>query len=467
MESLSTMKSPTRDPSDGGPVDCAPGDPLEPATLRKVTRRLIPLLFLLYIVCVIDRANVGLAALQMNRDLGFSAAVYGLGAGIFFLGYSLFEVPSNLILARVGARRWIARIAVTWGVLASAMIFVRSAESFYALRLLLGVAEAGYFPGIIYYLGQWFPERQRARAMSRFMLGIPIAGIIGGPLGGALLGLDGHLGLAGWQWLFLLEGLPAVVLGVVVFAWLTDRPEDARWLTRAERGWLRARLRAEELEGGDTREASVRRALSSGAVWRLSLPYIMMGIGAYSITFWGPTIVKGLLGLSDQGVGLAVGAISFAGVIGMLANGSHSDRTGERVLHAAVPLLVAALGFAVSALVREPALAVLGLALALLGLYGFMPAFWCLPTALLRGTAAAGGIALINSIGNLGGFLGPTVLGSVKEATGSFTGSLLAMAGLSAAGALLLLWLHRARRDGAAPRPDLPGLIRPSEEERR
>jgi ACS family tartrate transporter-like MFS transporter len=271
--------------------------------------------------------------------------VYGLGAGIFFLGYALFEVPSNLILVRVGARRWIARIAITWGVLAAAMMLVRSAQSFYALRFLLGVAEAGYFPGIIYYLSHWFPERQRARAISRFMIGVPLTGLVGGPLGGALLALNGRLGLAGWQWLFLVEGLPAVVLGVLALGYLTERPEDAHWLAPAEREWLRERLEGEQAQRGRVSEASFRRALANPTVWWLSVPYITAVIGGLGFTLWVPVLIKELLRVSDQSVGLITGGIGLAGVAGMLLNGAHSDGTDERVLHAAAPLLVAALGF--------------------------------------------------------------------------------------------------------------------------
>lgn len=415
---------------------------MEAATIRRVSRRLLPFLFLLYVVCYVDRTNVSFAALQMNRDLGFSAAAYGLGAGIFFLGYAIFEVPSNLILMRVGARRWIGRIAISWGVLASAMMLIRSSESFYLMRFLVGVAEAGYFPGIIYYLSLWFPEQHRARAMARFAIGIPLASVLGGPLSGALLGLDGRLGLAGWQWLFLLEGIPAVVLGVVALRYLTDRPEEAHWLPPAEREWLQRRLRTEASSHHGS--ATLRAAFTNPTFWWLCAPYFVFGICSYALTLWLPIMVKDAVKVSNVGTGLVVGLVGLATAAGMLINGALSDRHSERVVHAAVPLVLASAGFAAAAIVRQPALAVVGLALAFVGVHSFMPAFWCLPSALLRGTAAAGGIALINALGNLGGFFGPNLVGVVKDVTGSFEGSLLALTGVALLGAILTLTLRRA-----------------------
>jgi ACS family tartrate transporter-like MFS transporter len=266
----------------------------ERTALAKVTRRLVPFLFLLYLVCFLDRVNIGFAALQMNRDLGFGPAVYGFGAGVFFLGYVLFEVPSNLILARMGARVWIARIMITWGLVAAAMVFVRGPLSLYGLRFLLGAAEAGFFPGIIYYLSGWFPAAERARAVARFMVAIPLSGVLGGPLSGALLGLNGHLGLAGWQWLFLLEGLPAMVLGLVVLGCLTDRPEEAAWLTPAERAWLSAHLSRESEHCERHHGLSVLPALSNRAVWQLGLLLLLCNaFGVYVLGLWLP---QGALG---------------------------------------------------------------------------------------------------------------------------------------------------------------------------
>ena len=413
---------------------------LEPATMARVNRRLIPLLFCLYIVCFIDRTNVSLAALQMNRDLGFSAAVYGLGASIFFLGYALFEVPSNLILARVGARRWIGRIAISWGALAAAMMFVEGAWSFYLMRFLLGVAEAGYFPGIIYYLSHWFPEHRRARAISRFAIAVPLASAVGGPLGGALLALDGRLGLAGWQWLFFVEGLPAVVLGVIAIRYLTERPEDADWLPIAQRDWLIRQLDAEHranLERGHT----FRHAIANPTLWWLCAPYALFALSNIAVMLWLPLLFKEHLALSDQRIGWLVGGVGLAGAATMLLLGASSDRRGERVGHAAACLAVAVLGFAVGALARQPTVAAIGVSVAMISTTAFLPIFWCLPTTILRGTAAAAGIALINSIGNAAAFFGPNLLGQMKEASGTFTGGLLLLAGLTALGALLTLGL--------------------------
>lgn len=420
-------------------------DALARETMRKVRVRLIPFLFVLYIVSYLDRTNVGLAALQMNRDLGFSATVYGFGAGIFFIGYSAFEVPSNLILARVGARRWIARIAITWGILAAAMLLVRGPRSFYGVRFLLGVAEAGYFPGIIYYLCQWFPEKERGRAIARFMIAIPLSIVIGGPVGGWLLTLEGRLGLAGWQWLFLLEGIPAVILGFVALVYLTDRPADAAWLSPAQREWLRARLEMEQVQAVARRDETVKQGLTNGPIWWLTLPYVIALLGWYALTLWGPLLLKELLRVSDQQVGLTTGVIGAAGVVGMLLNGAHSDRTDERVIHSAVPLLIMAIGFALGAALSLPILAVTGFTIAAFGYNAFLPAFWCLPASFLRGSAAAAGIALINSIGSLGGFAGPYALGAVKTATGSFSGGLVTLAALTGLAALLILPVRKAR----------------------
>jgi ACS family tartrate transporter-like MFS transporter len=419
-------------------------DALETTTMRKVSLRVLPLLFVLYIAAFLDRTNVGLASLQMNRDLGLSAAAYGFGAGVFFIGYGLFEVPSNLLLARVGARRWIARIAITWGVLACAMLFVRGATSFYILRFLLGAAEAGCFPGIVFYLSQWFPERQRASAMSRFMVSIPLSGVIGGPLGGALLSLHGFHGLAGWQWLFLVEGIPSILLGIAVLFFLTDRPEEAQWLAPMEREWLTGRLESERLARVGVSEASVFKALTSGMVWWLAALYFLAIAAELGPVFFGPVLVKDALHIGSTGVGLVIGAIGLAGVAGMLLNGAHSDRTEERIAHAAIPMLLMTVGFAMSALAHQGVLIVLGLVLISIGVNAFLPVFWCVPSTLLTGSAAAGGIALINSIGNLGGFFAPNILGFGKVATGSYTNGLLLLGGLALVAGLMMIPVRRA-----------------------
>ena len=322
------------------------GSPLARATLRAVSRRLIPFLFLLYVVSFLDRVNVGFAALEMNSDLGLSPAVYGFGAGIFFIGYALLEVPSNLILARVGARRWIARIMITWGIIAAGMMFVRGPVSFYVLRFLLGIAEAGFFPGIIFYLSEWFPADARARAVARFMTAIPVSAVIGGPVSGALLGLSGRLGLAGWQWLFLLEGLPAVVLGVVVLRYLPDRPDEVAWLPPEQRTWLIERLRAERDTCIERHGLTVIRALSTGVVWQMGLlVFLSISFGQYALALWLPQIVRGFSGLTNLQVGLVSAIPNLVAVIAMVIVAAHSDRTGERRLHIAAASAVAALDF--------------------------------------------------------------------------------------------------------------------------
>jgi sugar phosphate permease len=424
---------------------------LERAATRKVTARLLPILFVLYIAAFLDRTNVGLAALQMNQSVGLSSAAYGFGAGVFFIGYGLFEVPSNLLLARVGARRWIARIAFTWGLLACAMMFVRGPASFYVLRFCLGAAEAGAFPGIVFYLSEWFPERQRASAMSKFMMSIPLSGAIGGPLGAALLSLDGHLGLAGWQWLFVAEGIPSVVLGVVVWVVLVDRPADATWLTAEERDWLTTHLALERRRREGIAETSTAKALTSGVVWWLAVLYFLAIAAELGPVFFGPILLSETLHAGSASVGYMMGAIGLAGVAGMLLNGAHSDRSRERVVHASLPMCVMAAGFVVTALAHDGVTLVVGLALISFAVNAFLPVFWCVPSLLLSGPAAAGGIALINSIGNLGGFAAPNIVGWGRAMTGNFVGSMLLLGLFALGAALMMLFLRRA--PALAPRP--------------
>lgn len=415
-------------------------------TLRKVTRRLVPFLFVLYAACYLDRANVGFAALQMNRDLGFSATAYGLGAGMFFIGYILFEVPSNLALVRFGARRWIARIMVTWGVISAAMMFVRSPATFYWLRFLLGAAEAGFFPGIVYYLGGWFPSRDRARAIARFMTAIPVSAIVGGPVSGALLGLRGQLGLTGWQWLFLVEGIPSVLLGIATLAFLPDKPETVPWLAPEERSWLCQRLRVEHNRCVARHDQSVAKALSSGMVWQLALlEGLALATGVYTLSFWLPQIVKTTFAASSD---LAVGAVTAApyvvATIAMVLVGAFSDRRGDRCFHIAVCSGLAAVGFAASAYAHSAFLTLAALTLGASGVLAATGPFWTLPGAFLTGTAAACGIALINSIANVAGFVAPYVVGRLKDATGGYTTALLLLAAVQVAGSVVALWLRRA-----------------------
>jgi len=418
----------------------------EPALYSRLRWRLVPYLLLLYVIAWFDRVNIGFAALQMNADLGFSAAVYGLGAGIFFAGYALFEVPSNLILARVGARRWIGRIMVTWGLISVAMMYVEGKWSFYALRFALGVAEAGFLPGILYYLGHWFPKQERARAVSWFMIGIPLATVFGGPIAGLLLGMDGIGGLRGWQWLFLLEGLPAVVFGVVTWLWLPDSPNDVRWLSSAEKARVLQRVEEERLATVSRHAASgsLMFALTHPTVWLLCLVLFACQCGSYGLTLWIPQIVKGLSGQSDLLVGF-VSAIPYIGATAaMLWVGASSDRSGERFLHVAIPSFIGAAGFAASAFLLSPVPGMIALTIAAMGDLCTRGPFWALPSRFLSGSALAGGIALINTMGSLGGFVGPTMVGYVREATGGFAGGMLLLAGLLVAAGLGTLVLRRS-----------------------
>jgi len=415
------------------PMSSAIGEEIqERNAVKRVNWRLLPFLFLLYLIASIDRSNVAFAALQMNHDLGFSASVYGFGAGIFFLGYCLFEIPSNLILARVGARRWISRIMISWGIIACAMMLIRGRVSFYTLRFLLGAAEAGFFPGMIFYLNHWFPAADRARAVSRFMMAIPVAGVLGGILAGGLLGLDAKLGLSGWQWLFVLEGLPSVVLGVVVWLVLPDRPEDANWLDEHQRAILIARLDAEravvEMNHG---RKSVRQALVHPLLWQLALLWFLIAVCAYTFGFWAPQILKTTAGLRNTQVGFTSALLTLASVPFMLLWAAHSDRRGERRLHVAAGGLVLAIGFLGTAFIHNPRLAIAAQAIIWIGINMQNGPFWSLPGSLLSGTAAAGGIALISSIAFMGGFVGPNVFGPISDASHGYTIGLSLLAALA------------------------------------
>ena len=406
------------------PVD----DEIGQRAIARVRRRLIPFMFLLYIVAYLDRINIGFAALQMNRDLGFSDAVYGLGAGIFFIGYVLFEVPSNLILHRVGARRWIARIMISWGLVSAGMMFVQSVAAFYTMRFLLGVAEAGFFPGMLLYLTRWFPARERARAVASFMTATAVAGLIGGPISGALLRMEGVGGLAGWQWLFLLEGLPAVALGVVVLFYFTEGPEEATWLRPAERAWLTERLTSERVATEAHEHFSVRRALTSPRIWTLGLLYFLVVTAMYGVAFWLPQIVRNLSGLGDFGVGLVSAVPYLLAAIFMVPIAKHSDRTGERRWHVALPAALGGLAVIGCAMVSSPLLGLALLSCTAIGIWSALGPSWALPMSMLTGPAAAAGLALINSIGNIGGFVGPALVGFAREATNSFAGGLFVIA---------------------------------------
>ena len=424
-------------------------EPVNPdRVMQKVVRRLIPFLFICYIANYIDRINVGYAALEMKADLLFSDAVYGLGAGVFFIGYVLFEIPSNLVMERVGARLWIARIMLTWGALSSSMMFVKSPHGFYLLRFLLGAAEAGFFPGAILYLTHWIPARERARAVALLLTSTALSGVIGGPLSGLLLNMRGAGGLAGWQWLFLLEGLPAVVLGAVTLGYLTDLPEQARWLSPGEREWLGRTMRRENEEKRRRHGATLGAAFTDKKVWRLCLLYFSIIIGFYGVVFWLPQIVKNFSGLSNAMVGLVSAVPYLIAAVAMVLIGNHSDSTGERRRHVAVPAFIGSAGLVLSAAMQDhsPPLAFFALCLAALGIWSTLGPFWSLPTEFLSGAAAAGGIALVNSVGNVGGFVGPYVVGFVKDRTGGFTGGLVVLAAALCVGGLLALTLGDERR---------------------
>jgi ACS family tartrate transporter-like MFS transporter len=420
-------------------------DPIAHSALQKVRWRLIPFLFILYIVAYLDRVNVGFAAIDMNRDLGFSAAVYGMGSGLFFLTYTVLEVPSNLLLARLGARVWIARIMFTWGLASTAMIFVSGPISFYGLRLLLGAAEAGFFPGLIFYLTRWFPARECARAVALFMTATAMAGVIGAPLSSALLQLDGLLGLRGWQWLFLIEGLPAILLAPVVLTRLTERPEDATWLEPAERDWLSREIAAEHAHTSHA-HVTLRSALLSPRLWLVSIPYLCIVIAFYGISFWLPQMVQATSGLGSATVVLLSAIPYVAATFGLVVVGVSSDRTGERRWHVAVPCLIGAFGFVLTVMAPQTlAVSLATLSIAAFGIWGTLGPFWTLPTAFLRGTAAAGGIALVNSVGNVGGFVGPTLVGWIRDTTGQFGAGLLMLAAILVIGAVVVLAMPSRR----------------------
>jgi D-galactonate transporter len=411
---------------------------LETATLAKVTKRLVPFLIICYFIAYLDRVNVSFAALTMNKELGLSQTAFGFGAGIFFLAYFVFEVPSNLLLERFGARKWIARIMLSWGILSGLMAFIphisRSTgmgneNAFYLIRVLLGAAEAGFFPGIIFYLTLWFPAEYRARIVGYFMAAIPLSSVIGAPVSGALLTINGVGGLAGWQWLFVIESVPAIILAAVVFFYLTDRPADAEWLSADERNWLAERLKLEQKQRNAAHEYTVTQALVNPKVIALSLVYFGAVAMNYGLSFFLPQIVK-TFGMTTFMTTVVSAAPYAVGTIAMVWWGLRSDRAGERRWHTAIPLLIAAAGIAASTVLDDPTLKMIAFCVAGFGIFACLPVFWTLPTAFLSGAAAAAGIAVVNSIGNLAGFAGPFAMGWIKDHTGSYTGGLLLLAGL-------------------------------------
>jgi ACS family tartrate transporter-like MFS transporter len=415
---------------------------------RKAGLRLIPVIGIGYGLAYIDRLNLSFASLQMNRDLHFSASTYGFGAGLFFIGYALCEVPSNLLMLRFGARRWLARIMFTWGLLAAAMMFVRTPLQFYSVRLLLGVAEAGFFPGVLYYLMLWFPARMRARAVSRFYIALPLSSVVMGTLAGWLLGLGGKLGLTGWQWLFLVEGIPAVLFSLVILKMLPDGPAKAAWLTPDEKTWLQNQLKADSAEAHLGHDAGVMKALLSPKVWMIGAYFFCVLTAHYAYSFSAPAILQGATGWSVANVGFLVACFGLAGAAGMLLNGAHSDRSGERALHCIVPCMVMAVGFVTASYARTPWAVVAALAASFISFQAMQGPALSLPTQFLAGRAAAAGIAAMNTITMFSGFAGPYWMGRMKDATGSYQAGLrgLALPSLGAAAVMFALTRSLKRR---------------------
>jgi D-galactonate transporter len=408
----------------------------------KAAWRIVPYLMLLQILSWLDRVNVGFAKLQMLPDLGFSEAVYGFGAGIFFVGYFLFEVPSNLLLEKIGARKTLARITMLWGIVTVLMMFVSSATSFYVLRFLLGAFEAGLFPGILLYSTRWFPAARRAQLVGFYVGGSAVAGIFGGPLAGAIMGAMGGVGgMTNWQWLFVLEGIPSVLVGCFTLFYLVDAPGQAKWLSDREKNLIADDLELDRRNAGP-RQSSFIAALRIPRVWILTVIYFCLVSANATIAFWAPSIIRGL-GISNNFyIGLIAGIPYIAGAICMVLNGRHSDRTLERRYHCAIAMLIAGIGlFFVGSLSGHPVLSLLALIVATAGVLSAFPPFWELPMLILSGTAAAGGLALINSIGNLSGFVAPYLIGFLKDATGSLSSGLYCVVGFELIGVLAILFL--------------------------
>lgn len=411
-----------------------PAKSFEAAVVSRLTWRLLPFLFLLYIVAYLDRINVGFAALQMRGQLHFSDSVYGLGAGMFFAGYFFFQLPSNLVLERVGPRRWIAVLMALWGAVSSCMIFLRTPNQFYLMRFLLGAAEAGFFPGVILYLKNWFPAGSRARAVASFSTAGALSGVVGAPLSGALLGLH-YDGLAGWQWLFLTEGLPAIALAGAALLFLTNRPAEADWLGEEQRTWLVETLEDERRSHPDVDRSNVFTAFGSGRVWLLAFVLFGLNTVSYGMSLWLPSLVRSLSGISNFKIGVLVAIPYVAACIAGILVGHNSDRTGQHRWHVAICAFAGAGALMIAAYSSSVALSIATISVAVLSVFSMVGPLWAMPTSFLTGTAAAAGIALINSFGNLGGFFGPYIIGELRELTGNYTlalivvGSTLALAG--------------------------------------
>jgi MFS transporter, ACS family, tartrate transporter len=425
---------------------------LEARVSRKLMLRIIPFVMLLYFVSFLDRVNVGFAGMTMNKAIGLSPTAFGLGGGLFFIGYFLFEVPSNLILHRVGARLWIARVMVTWGIVSAASAFVVGPNSFYALRFVLGVAEAGFFPGVILYLSLWFPVRQRAVAAAWFMAAAPISTAIGSPISGAIMKLPPVEGLADWQMLYILEAIPAIILGFVVLKYMTDSPSKAHWMQSEEREWLMTKLKAEadarELHAGHT--AGALSALRDPRVLALALIYFGTSAGLYTLGLWAPLIIR-QYGFGSFETGLIAGIPSVLAVIAMILWARHSDRTEERTWHVVLPCVLACLGFVLVGEASTALMVILALVIVNIGISAAKAPVWAMPSVFLSGAGAAAGIAMINSVGNLGGFVGPFVIGWLKNVTGSYSAGLYVVAATLAVSAIVTLMLSRQARQPHTP----------------
>ncbi|WP_263264595.1 MFS transporter [Pseudomonas sp. RIT-PI-S] len=410
--------------------------------IRRITFKLIPFLVLLYLVAYVDRSAVGFAKLHMGADVGIGDAAYGMGAGLFFIGYFLLEIPSNLMLERFGARRWFARIMITWGVITIGMAFIQGPYSFYAMRLLLGAAEAGFFPGVLYYITQWFPIRHRGKILGLFILSQPIAMMITGPVSGGLLGLEGVLGLHGWQWLFIVIGMPAVLLTWPVLRWLPDGPQQVKWLSAEEKTWLTGELEKDLREYGQTRHGNPLRALKDPRVLLLALFYLPVTLSIYGLGLWLPTLIK-QFGGSDLATGFVSAVPYVFGIVGLLLVPRSSDRLNDRYGHLAVLYALGAGGMFGAAWLAAPALQLAALCVVAFALFSCTAVFWTLPGRFFAGASAAAGIALINSVGNLGGYLGPFVVGALKEATGQLASGLYFLTGVMLFGLVLTFIVYR------------------------
>jgi len=420
------------------------------SALRKASVRLIPLIAIAYGVAYTDRVNISFAALQMNRDLHFSASSYGLGAGLFFLSYAACEIPSNLLLVRFGASRWIARIMFTWGLLAMGMMLVKTPLQFYVVRFLLGMSEAGFFPGVVFYLSQWFPANVRARTVSRFYVALPLSSVFMGGLAGALLNLQGRMGLAGWQWLFVAEGFPAVLLSLVFLAYLPNTPAEANWLTSEERDWLLNRLRADNANavdaGGAGHVKNVLHAILDPRVWQLGIFLFCIYTGLYGFSFSAPVIVRQVTHLSDANVGFVIAGFGLLGALGLVLNGMHSDRTGERYLHIAIPTILMAVACVLGGITTNPIVALPAYAIIFTVVSVTAGPSWAIPSSFLTGESAAAGIATVNAIAIMGGLAGPYWMGRVKDFTGNYQTGLLTLAVPTIAGAVIVLFMRRNGR---------------------